>query len=119
MFGARTRFSATLGMFCLANVVLALGNVVQAVVVSAADSIEVTLGPGALLPDLDIFSPAGIFLDAFNIFGIWFLFVFVKGLRGVGGLQGGTAWAAGGTYWALRALFLASTKVFVAWSRGG
>ncbi len=119
MFGGRPSFGLTLSMLCLSNVILAIGTLIFAFLVSGADTMDVTLGPGALIPDLDLYSPLGIFLDTLNVFALWYLFVLVKGIRGVAGVSDGTAWGIGVTYWVIRALFVASGKIFVAWSRGG
>ncbi|MBZ0269148.1 YIP1 family protein [bacterium] len=119
MFGSESRFGPTFGMYSVAAVVPAVGSVVQAAVVAASDTVEVTLGPGALLPDVDYFSPLGIFLDLFNVFSIWHLIVLVTGISVVTRVQRGTGWSVGLSYWVVVSLVVAAMKGAVLWSRGG
>lgn len=116
--GGRTAFSAMLGMFSLAYVIWALGAVVRAGAVVAADSVEVTLGPGALLPGVEFLSPLGIFLDLFDVFSIWHLLVLVVGISVVTGVSRGTAWGVALVYWVLRSLTFVGGKMLMMWARG-
>ncbi|HMB69452.1 MAG TPA: YIP1 family protein [bacterium] len=119
IMGARGPYALTFSMFSLAYVIWALGMLVRAGAVAAAGTIEVTFGPGALLPGVEYFSPLGIFLDLFDVFSIWHLFVLVTGISVVGGVSRGTAWGVGLAYWVLRSVFLAGSKVFMMWTQSG
>jgi hypothetical protein len=69
-FGAEPRFSQTLGLFSLAHLASAAGALAKGALVRASDTIEVTLGPGALVPGVPFESGLGIFLDLFDVFSI-------------------------------------------------
>jgi hypothetical protein len=119
MFGSQSRFGPTLGMFSVAYVVWALGGLIRGLVVAGADTMEVTLGPGALLPGVEYLSPLGIFLDLFDVFSIWHLIVLVTGISVVTRVSRGTGWSVGLSLWVVRSLFVAGGKAFMLWSQGG
>lgn len=117
VLGGTIRFSESLGMFSLAYVVWALGGLVRGALAAAAGSVEVTLGPGALLPGVEYLSPLGIFLDLFDAFGIWQVFVLVTGISVVARVSRGMAWGVALGYWVIRSGLLASSKVFMMWTQ--
>lgn len=118
-FGSQSRFGPTLGMFAVGYVIWATGGLVRGIVAGMSDTIEVTLGPGALLPNVPVLSPWGIVLDLFDVFSLWHLYVLVAGVAVVTRVSRGTAWGVALSYWVVRSLILAGGKGFMLWTQGG
>lgn len=109
---------ATLALFFGAYVVSALGALVKASLMAAAGTIEVTLGPGALLPDLAYHSVPAILLDLFDVFSLWNLALLGIGAQGMWRVARGTAFGICGTYWILKAVGVAGSRAFASWMLG-
>jgi len=119
MFGASSAFGPTLGMFSVGYVIWALGGLVKGVLIAVSDTVDVTLGPGALIPGIPVLSPWGIFLDLFDVFSLWHVYVLAAGLAVVARASRGTAWGVALSYWVIRCVFLAGGKGFMLWTQGG
>lgn len=116
--GRPATFRTTLALFMPALALSCFGSLAKAGLMAASGTVEVTLGPGALLPDLGYHSPAGIFLDLFDVFSIWSLVVLVLGAERLYGVTRGAALGICGSYWGIKAVFVAGVRLFGAWMVG-
>jgi hypothetical protein len=118
-FGAEPRFSQTLGLFSLAHLASAAGALAKGALVRASDTIEVTLGPGALVPGVPFESGLGIFLDLFDVFSILNAVLLAIGARVVYDVTSRSSSAIAGTYWTLKAVVVFLLRMTQAWFTGG
>jgi hypothetical protein len=117
-FGTTTRLRDTAALYFLAYVASAAGAVLKSALIRASGTIEVTLGPGILLPGLEYHSTGAILLDLFDVFSLVNLVLLVLGARMVYRATRGMAWTVGGAYWILKALFVFLARLGQAWSSG-
>lgn len=105
-------------IYLLAAVASAVGSLVRGTLIRVSGSVDVTLGPGALLPGMDPASVTAAFLNVFDVFSVLNLWLLATGLRVVLGASAGTAWAASGAYWILKSLLVFSMMLFRVWISG-
>jgi hypothetical protein len=117
-FGADPRFVASLGVFALAELANAVGALVKGVLVRVSDTIEVTLGPGALVPGVGFDSTLGIFLDLFDVFSIAAAVLLAIGARTVFSVSSKTAGIIAGSFWILRAVVVFLLRLSQTWFTG-
>ncbi len=117
-FGADPRLATSLGVFALAELANAVGALVKGALVRMSDTIEVSLGPGALVPGVRFDSPIGIFLDLFDVFSIATALLLVVGARVVFSVPSKTAWTIAGSFWTLRALVVFLLRLSQTWFTG-
>ena len=118
LMGHVPTFRQTLALYWAAALVSALGFVIKSALVSAAGTVEVTLGPGALFPDLPFHSAPAILLDLLDVFSLWNLALLGIGAGVMYRISRGAAFGISGIYWILKAVFLAGSRFFVAWMVG-
>jgi hypothetical protein len=111
-------FRQTLALFSGAFVVTGLGALVKGALIASAGSVEVTLGPGALFPDLAYHSLPAILLDLLDVFSLWNLALLTIGGAAVWGAARGTSLGICGTYWLLKAVVVAGGRALQAWMTG-
>jgi hypothetical protein len=116
--GRPAAFRASLALFWPAFALSSVGSLVKAALMAGSGTVEVTLGPGALFPDLAYHSPGAIFLDLFDLFSVWNLVVLVLGAERIYGVTRGGALGICGSYWGIKALLVAGTRLFAAWMVG-
>jgi hypothetical protein len=116
--GRPATFGTTLALFMPAWTISCLGSLVKAALMAASGTVEVTLGPGALVPDLPYHSLGSILLDLLDVFSIWNLVVLVLGAERLYGATRNGARGISGTYWGIKALFVAGIRLFGAWMLG-
>jgi hypothetical protein len=116
--GLGSRFRLSLSLFSLVYVVSALGMVVKSLVVRATDTMEVTLGPGVLLPNLEFHSIPAIALDLFDLFAIWALILLALGTRVALRASSGAGWGVAVSYWVVKSAVVFSTRALSAWMAG-
>lgn len=117
-FGAEPRLVQSLGIFAIAELANSVGALAKGVLVRAADSVEVTLGPGALVPGLEFDSTLGIFLDLFDVFSLVAAALLAIGTRVVLGVSPKTAWTIAGCFWTLRAVVVFLLRLSQTWFTG-
>ncbi len=116
--GAEPAFRATLGVFSLAHLASALGALAKGLLIRASDSIEVTLGPGVLVPGVAFESPLGIFLDLFDVFSLANAALLGIGARVVLGLSPSAARGAAIGFWTLKAVVVFLLRLSQSWFTG-
>ncbi len=117
-FGAEPRFTQSLGIFAIAELANSVGALVKGVLIRATDSVEVSLGPGALVPGIEFDSPLGIFLDLFDVFSLLGAALIAIGTRVVLGVSPKTAWTIAGCFWTLRAVVVFLLRLSQTWFTG-
>jgi hypothetical protein len=66
--GRSPTFRSSLALFGAASVVSGIGALVKSGLIAASGTVEVTLGPGAALPDFPLHSVPAILLDLLDVF---------------------------------------------------
>lgn len=117
-FGAEPRFPQTLGVYALAALAPSVGAVVKAALVRATDSLQVSLGPGALLPGISFDSPTGIFLDLFDVFSIANAILLAIGARIALGATPSAARGAAIANWTLQSIVVFLLRFLQTWISG-
>jgi hypothetical protein len=117
-FGAQPRFAQSLGIFAIAELANSVGALVKGVLVRATDSVEVSLGPGSLVPGIEFDSPLGIFLDLFDVFSLLGAALVAIGTRVVLGVSPRTAWVIAASFWTLRAVVVFLLRLSQTWFTG-
>lgn len=112
-------FRMALALFWAAAIASGLGAFVKYGLMQAAGTMEVTLGPGALFPDLPYHSAPSILLDLLDIFSLWNLALLGIGASVMYRIPRGAAFTVAGIYWLFKAVFTAGSRFFVAWMMGG
>jgi hypothetical protein len=105
-FGTTARFRHSLALYFLAYVASAVGALFKGVLMVAAGTIDVTLGPGALVPGLEVSSVAGRLLDLADIFSLLNLYLLAVGAEVVYRVGRGVAWGLAGSFCFLKAVLL-------------
>ncbi len=106
-------------LFWAAAIASGLGALVKYGLMQAAGSMEVTLGPGALFPDLPYHSAPSILLDLLDAFSLWNLALLGIGASVMYRIPRGAAFTVAGIYWLFKAVFTAGSRFLVAWMMGG
>jgi len=118
MAGPAPALRRSASVFFLAAVAIAAGAVLRGVLVRLAGTIDVTLGPGALVPDLDPASVTAALLNVFDVFSVLHLWLLATGTGVALGATAGTAWAIAGAWWILKSLVVFSLMLFRVWISG-
>ncbi len=105
-FGMTASFRHGAALYSLAYVASAAGSLLKAVLMQAAGTIDVTLGPGALVPGLHVSSVAGRLLDLADVFSLLNLYLLAVGAGIVYRVGKGVAWGLAGSFWFLKAVLL-------------
>jgi hypothetical protein len=105
-FGTTASFRHTTALYLLAYVASAVGTLLKAVLMRAAGTIDVTLGPGALVPGLEVSSVAGRLLDLADVFSLLNLYLLAIGAGIVYRVGKGIAWGLAGSFWFLKAVLV-------------
>jgi hypothetical protein len=116
--GRTPTFRRTLALFSAGYVVSGLGGLVKSGLIAASGTVEVTLGPGALLGDLPFHSVPAILLDLFDVFSLWSLAVLTIGGAVLWGTTRKSAFAVCGTFWLVKAFFTVGGRLVGAWMIG-
>ncbi len=116
--GAAAPWKMSMSVYTLVFVISALGAAVKGGVARISDTVEVTLGPGILFPGLDYHSLGAIFLDVFDVFSLWALFLLAMGTRIAFRVSPGASWGIAGTYWILKSSLVFGVRGFTAWMMG-
>jgi hypothetical protein len=116
--GPEPTFRQSGAIFFLAAVASAGGSLLKGVLMRVSDTIDVTLGPGALIPGLDPASLPAAFLNLFDVFSLLNLWLLMTGIVVVLGVARGTAWAISGAYWILKSIVVFSMMLFRIWISG-
>ncbi|MGQ0722089.1 MAG: YIP1 family protein [Candidatus Eiseniibacteriota bacterium] len=118
LFGPQPSYRRALSTYWTANLAAGFGYLILAVVVRAADTIEVSLGPAALVPGLTWGSLPHLFLEVFAVFSLVTLWFLALGSRFVFGAPGGAGWAIGGTFWAVTSFVSLVVSAVGSWAAG-
>lgn len=119
VLGHAGTFRMALALFWAAAVASALGALVKYGLMQAAGTMEVTLGPGALFPDLPYHSAPAILLDLLDVFSLWNLALLGIGASVMYRIPRGAAFTVAGIYWLVKAVFTGGSRFFLAWMMGG
>jgi hypothetical protein len=101
--GPRTTFRHSSAIYWTAGLAAGAGALLKAVLARTAGTIEVSLSPAALFPDLEFGSLPALFLEIFDLFSLLNLWLLVLGVQFVLRTSRGTGWVVGGGFWALLA----------------
>lgn len=115
--GRSPTFRQTLALFAAGYVVTGLGALTKSALIAASGTVEVTLGPGAVL-DLPFHSVPAILLDLFDVFSLWNLAVLTIGGAVLWGASRKSAFAVCGTFWLVKAFFTVAGRLAGAWMMG-
>jgi hypothetical protein len=118
LLGPQPTFRRALSAYWTANLAAGFGYLVLAIVVRLSDTIEVSLGPAALIPGLSWGSLPQLILDVFNVFSLVLLYFLAVGARWVFPAPKGTAWAIAGVSWGISAMVTLATEIFGSWASG-
>jgi hypothetical protein len=118
LFGPQPGFRKGLSAYWTANLAGGFGYLIQAFVARASDTVEVSLGPAALVPGLEWGSLPHLILEVFGLFSLVTLWFLVLAARHVFGAAGGTGWAIGGTFWGITSLVALAVSAFGSWVSG-
>ncbi|MFN8176493.1 MAG: YIP1 family protein [bacterium] len=113
--GRTPAFRQTLTLFSAGFVVVALGDLVKSALMAASGTMEVTLGPGALIPDLRYDSVPSILLDFLDVFSVWNLVLLTIGGAVLWGTTRRASFGICGTFWLLKGLLVVAGRLFGAW----
>jgi hypothetical protein len=102
--GPSGTFRHSSAIFWTAALAPLAGALLKAVLVRSSGSVEVSLSPAALFPDLEFGSLPANFLEIFDLFSLLNLWLLVLGVRLVLGTSKGLAWGIGGGFWAVISL---------------
>jgi hypothetical protein len=116
--GAQPSFRQSGAVFFLAAIASAAGTLLRGVLIRLMDTIDVTLGPGALWPGLDPVSVTASFLNVFDVFSVLNLWLLAIGAGVVFGASRGTAWGIAGAWWILKSIVVFSMMLFRVWISG-
>ena len=116
--GRSPTLRSSLALFGAASVVSGLGALVKSGLIAASGTVEVTLGPGAAVPDLPFHSVPAILLDLFDVFSLWNLALLTIGAAVLWGTTRKSAFTVCGTFWLVKAFFLVAGRLIGAWIMG-
>lgn len=117
VFGAQGRYGQALSVFWHANLAAALAYLVLAVMVRIADTVEVSIGLGAVVP-VEWGSAPHVLLEIINPFSIAMLFLLAVGTREVFRVAGNRSWNIAGTFWGLSVLVQVVFQLIGSWFSG-
>lgn len=118
IMGHTLGFTRVLALFFGAGVATGLGALIRGAVMAAAGTVEISLGPGALFPDLPFHSPLAILLDQFDPFSLWNVALLGIGLGVMNRMGRGAAFGIAGTYWIAKGVLLGGLRLGVSWMMG-
>ncbi|MEZ5065517.1 MAG: YIP1 family protein [bacterium] len=117
--GSRQGFRFSLAAAATAMVVAMLGSLVKSIVMAMSGTVEVSLGPAALIPDLDFYSKGAALLEILDPFAIWFLVVSAIGVSVVHRLSRGGGFGIAFVWWILGMIPVIGMRLFLSWTMSG